>query len=88
MQIEEFLMELDASNDFASIDYAGLTVEGRDLWILKISDEGAAASEKSSISIDCGIHARESVLHPILYCLTNLIIHLLCRNMKVFRNII
>ncbi|XP_047736396.1 inactive metallocarboxypeptidase ECM14 [Hyalella azteca] len=54
-EIEAYLAGLPASDDRTSLVSLGKTVEGRDLWQLKIS----VGAGKKAVWIDCGIHARE-----------------------------
>ncbi|RXG66422.1 Carboxypeptidase A4 [Armadillidium vulgare] len=53
--IESYLQNVSATSDYATLRSIGKSVEGRDLWQLKIS----VGSGKSSLWIDCNVHARE-----------------------------
>ena len=80
LKIEEFLSELDASNELASLESVGTTAEGRDLWILKISN--GQTTGKSALSFDCGIHARELVYFNFFK--PNIYLDLLYYSMNLF----
>jgi len=53
--IEAYLAGLPVTDDRTSLVSLGQTVEGRDLWQLKI----AVGGDKPGVWLDCGIHARE-----------------------------
>ena len=54
-QIEAYLADVAATDTRTTLASLGLTIEGREMWQLKVS----VGAGKQSVWFDCGIHARE-----------------------------
>ena len=49
--------------DIATLESAGRSFEGRELWVLRISKSGNKAAR--AVYVDAGIHAREWIAPPV-----------------------